>query len=96
MSGTTPPVSGAGRLLRTLSPREAFARYTVRFDPVTDPRVRRLLVAELVVVLLVTFGLSGAYAVLDLVSALLAPADLGEQTAALNVSRSEHLSLIHI
>jgi membrane protease YdiL (CAAX protease family) len=47
-------------------------------------------VAELVVVLAVTFGLSGAYAVLDLVSALLAPADLGEQTAALNVSRSEH------
>ena len=50
-----------------------------RFDPVTDPRVRRLLVAELVVVLAVTFGLSGAYAVLDLVSALLAPADLVQQ-----------------
>jgi len=85
-----PPASGAGRVRAALSPREAFARYAARFDPVTDPRVRRLLVAELVVVLAVTFGLSGAYAVLDLVSALLAPADLGEQTAALNVSRSEH------
>ena len=46
--------------------------------------------AEVVVVLLVTFGLSGLYAVLDLVSALLAPTDLADQTAALNVSRSTH------
>ena len=90
MSGSSHSASDAGRVRRALSPRAAVARYASRFDPVTDPRVRRLLVAELVIVLAVTFGLSGAYAVLDLVSALLAPADLADQTAALNVSRSEH------
>ncbi|MCD2264051.1 CPBP family intramembrane metalloprotease [Dietzia aurantiaca] len=71
-----------------MSLRGTFARYSARFDPVSDPRVRRLLIAEVVVVLLVTFGLSGLYAVLDLVSAMLAPTDLADQTAALNVSRS--------
>lgn len=80
----------AGRARRALSPREAFRRFASRFDPVTDPRTRRLLAAELVVVLLVTFGLSGLYSVLDLVSALLAPEALDEQTAALNASRSTH------
>src|SRR5699024_4632902 len=45
--------------------RSAFAHYTARFDPVTDPRLRRLLIYELVVVLMVTFGLSGLYSVLD-------------------------------
>lgn len=79
-----------GRVRRALSPREAFTRYARRFDPVTDPRTRRLLVVELVVVLLVTFGLSGLYSVLDLVSALLAPEPLTDQTAALNASRSTH------
>lgn len=79
-----------GRLRRALSPREALTRYAARFAPVSDPRLRRLLLAEVVVVLLVTFGLSGLYAVLDLVSALLAPVDLADQTASLNVSRSAH------
>lgn len=77
-------------MLTALSPREALTRYAARFEPVTDPRVRRVLLAEVVVVLLVTFGLSGLYAVLDLVSALLAPADLADQTATLNASRSAH------
>lgn len=90
MSGSTTPAPEADGPLRALSPRSAIAHYARRFDPVTDPRVRRLLVAELVVVLLVTFGLSGAYAVLDLMSALLAPQGLAEQTASLNVSRSTH------
>ena len=79
-----------GRLRRALSPREAVARYSARFAPVSDPRLRRLLIAEVVVVLLVTFGLSGLHAALDLVSAMLAPDDLADQTAALNVSRSTH------
>lgn len=82
--------SRLGRVRRALSPREAFTRYAARFDPVTDPRVRRLLGIELVVVLMVTFGLAGAFAVLDLISAVLAPEDLTEQTAALNVSRSTY------
>ena len=75
---------------RALSTRDAFARYAARFDPVTDPRTRRLLVVELVVVLLVTFGLSGLYSVLDLVSALLAPEAMADQTATLNRSRTTH------
>ncbi|WP_309234219.1 CPBP family intramembrane glutamic endopeptidase, partial [Dietzia sp. SYD-A1] len=80
----------AGRARRALSPREAFRCYASRYDPVTDPRTRRLLVVELVVVLLVTFGLAGLYSVLDLASALLAPEPLAGQTATLNPSRSEH------
>ncbi|WP_042329941.1 CPBP family intramembrane glutamic endopeptidase [Dietzia sp. UCD-THP] len=75
---------------QALSPREAFRCYVSRFDPVTDPRTRRLLVVELVVVLLVTFGLAGLYSVLDLASALLAPEPLAGQTATLNPSRSTH------
>src|SRR5699024_3484927 len=68
----------------------AFAHYTARFDPVTDPRLRRLLTYEVVVVLAVTFGLSGLYSVLDLVSALLVPEPLADQTATLNAARSTH------
>ena len=70
--------------------RSAFAHYTARFDPVTDPRLRRLLTYEVVVVLAVTFGLSGLYSVLDLVSALLVPEPLADQTATLNAARSTH------
>ena len=88
MTAGEPATGTARRLRRALSPREALTRYAARFEPVTDPRVRRVLLAEVVVVLLVTFGLSGLYAVLDLVSAMLAPTDLADQTAALNVSRS--------
>ncbi|WP_354055580.1 CPBP family intramembrane glutamic endopeptidase [Dietzia sp. 2505] len=78
---------------RALSPREAFRCYVSRFDPVTDPRTRRLLMIEVVVVLLVTFGLAGLYSVLDLASALIAPEPLAGQTATLNPSRSTHASL---
>lgn len=90
MTAGEPATGTARRLRRALSPREALARYSARFTPEEDPRRRRLLLAEVVVVLIVTFGLSGLYSVLDLVSALLAPADLADQTAALNVSRSTH------
>jgi membrane protease YdiL (CAAX protease family) len=72
------------------TPAAALARYAARFEPVTDPRARRLLVWEVVVVLLVTFGLSGLYSVLDLVSAILAPEAMVDQTATLNASRSTH------
>lgn len=90
MSGRGHRGPAAGRVSRALSPREAFRCYVSRFDPVTDPRIRRLLVVELVVVLLVTFGLAGLYSVLDLASALLAPEPLAGQTATLNPSRSTH------
>lgn len=88
----TDPAGGADRAVRSPAGlvRDAFRRYAARFDPVTDPRARRLLVYELVVVLLVTFGLSGLYAVLDLVSALLVPEPLDDQTATLNAARSSH------
>ena len=33
-------------MLTALSPREALTRYAARFEPVTDPRVRRVLLAE--------------------------------------------------
>lgn len=56
-------------------------------EPVTDPRGRRLLGAEVLVVLVVTFGLSGVYAVLDLTASLLDPQPLAEQSASLNASR---------
>lgn len=89
MIGST---SGARRALGAPARfvRGAFAHYTARFDLVTDPRTRRLLRYELVVVLLVTFGLSGLYSVLDLVSALISPDALADQSATLNASRSAH------
>ncbi|MEH6819999.1 CPBP family intramembrane glutamic endopeptidase [Dietzia psychralcaliphila] len=90
MTGRVRRVPEAGRVRKAFSPREAFRCYAARFDPVTDPRARRLLAVELVVVLLVTFGLAGLYSVLDLTSALLAPEPLAGQTATLNPSRSTH------
>lgn len=90
MTGRGHRVPAAGRVGRALSPREAFRCYASGFDPVTDPRTRRLLTVEVVVVLLVTFGLAGLYSVLDLTSALLAPEPLAGQTATLNPSRSTH------
>ncbi|MGF0225820.1 CPBP family intramembrane glutamic endopeptidase [Dietzia natronolimnaea] len=90
MTGRGHRVPAAGRAGRALSPREAFRCYASGFDPVTDPRTRRLLTVEVVVVLLVTFGLAGLYSVLDLTSALLAPEPLAGQTATLNPSRSTH------
>lgn len=90
MTGRGHRVPAAGRVGRALSPREAFRCYASVFDPVTDPRTRRLLTVEVVVVLLVTFGLAGLYSVLDLTSALLAPEPLAGQTATLNPSRSTH------
>lgn len=74
----------------TRSSRVSLDRYAARFDPVTDPHVRRLLATEVVVVLLVTFGLAGLYSVLDLTSALLATEPVSDQTATLNASRSTH------
>lgn len=89
-SGHPGEIRTAGRVRTALSPRVALRSYAARFDPVTDPRTRRLLTVEVVVVLLVTFGLAGLYSLLDLTSALLAPEPLTDQTATLNASRSTH------
>lgn len=71
-----------------LARRIGLDRLAARVDVVTDPRRRRLLTVEVVVVLVVTFGLSGLYSVLDLAGSLLAPEPLGDQTTTLNGSRS--------
>jgi membrane protease YdiL (CAAX protease family) len=51
---------------------------------VTDPRERRLVVLELLVVLTVTLGLSALRSALSLVDALLQPVPLAQQQVALN------------
>ncbi|WP_280420609.1 CPBP family intramembrane glutamic endopeptidase [Nocardia carnea] len=54
-------------------------------DPVREQRAIRL---EILVVLGVTFGLSGINAALSLLESALAPGGVGEQTVALNSSRT--------
>ncbi len=53
-------------------------------DVVTDPRARRLIGTEVLVVLTITLGLSALRSVLSLVDALLQPVPLAEQQVALN------------
>ena len=67
---------------------EAAPTRATPFPVVTDPTRRRLLVWEVVVVLGVTFGLSGLHSILDLVGSLAAPGSLADQTTTLNASRS--------
>src|SRR4051794_22382492 len=50
--------------------------------PITDPRVRRLVGTEVLVVLTVTLGLSAARSALSLIDALLQPVPLNEQQVA--------------
>lgn len=52
----------------------------------TDPRERRAVVVEIVLVLALTLGLAGLRSLLRLVDALLAPEPLASQTVALNQS----------
>ena len=51
---------------------------------VTDPGHRRVLVAEIVLVLAVTLGLAGLRSLLALVDSLLAPGSLANQSVAIN------------
>ena len=55
---------------------------------VTDPRERRALILELVLVFAMTLGLSGLRSLLSLLDALLRPEPLSKQAVALNASRS--------
>ncbi|HEU5473224.1 MAG TPA: CPBP family intramembrane glutamic endopeptidase [Actinophytocola sp.] len=57
-------------------------------EPVTDPRERRAIVIELVIVFTVTLGLSGARSLLSLVDSLLNPVPLSRQAVALNVPQA--------
>ncbi|SDC77325.1 CPBP family intramembrane glutamic endopeptidase [Actinokineospora iranica] len=58
-------------------------------DLIADPRERRLVWAELVIVFAVTLGLSGLSSLLSLIDALLAPVALGDQTVAINVPQAD-------
>ncbi|MER7114967.1 CPBP family intramembrane glutamic endopeptidase [Saccharomonospora azurea] len=55
---------------------------------VTDPRERRALVVELVLVFSITLGLSGVRSGLSLLDALLRPEPLAQQQVAINASRA--------
>ncbi|MCX6463991.1 MAG: CPBP family intramembrane metalloprotease [Pseudonocardiales bacterium] len=69
-----------------LAVRDWFLPLPATTPPVEDPRQRRLIVLEVVVVLTVTTGLSALRSGLSLVDALLAPTPLAEQQVALNAS----------
>ncbi|WP_083844717.1 CPBP family intramembrane glutamic endopeptidase [Saccharomonospora cyanea] len=64
-------------------------------ERVVDPRERRMLVVELVLVFSITLGLSGVRSGLSLLDALLRPEPLSRQQVAINVSRAE-LGLIDL
>ena len=57
-------------------------------EQLADPRERRALIVELVVVLAVTLGLSAAQSLVSLLDALLSPGSLAEQSAAINAPRA--------
>jgi membrane protease YdiL (CAAX protease family) len=54
-------------------------------EPITDPRERRAIVIELVIVFAITLGFSGAFSLLSLVDSLLRPEPLSQQSVAINV-----------
>lgn len=56
---------------------------------ITDPRERRAIKIELVLVFTVTLGLSGLGSLLSLLDSLLAPVPLAQQTAHLNVPQAD-------
>lgn len=56
---------------------------------ISDPRTRRLVTLEILVVLTVTLGLSALRSALNLVDALLAPVPLAEQQVALNAPAAQ-------
>ena len=57
--------------------------------PITDPRTRRLVATEVIVVLTVTFGLSALRSGLRLLDAVLQPVPLNEQQVALNAPAAQ-------
>jgi membrane protease YdiL (CAAX protease family) len=55
---------------------------------VTDPRERKAIVVELVIVFTVTLGMSGLRSLLSLIDSLLQPAPLSDQRVAINVPQA--------
>jgi membrane protease YdiL (CAAX protease family) len=58
-------------------------------SPITDPRTRRLVGTEVLIVLVVTVGLSALRSALSLLDALLRPVPLNEQQVALNAPAAQ-------
>lgn len=58
-------------------------------DQVAEPRQRRALLVELVVVFAVTLGLSAAQSLISLLDALLRPGSLADQSATINTPQAE-------
>ena len=58
-------------------------------DPVPRPYTARSIRIELIIVFLVTLGLSGLYSLVDLVDALLAPIPLASQTVSILVPQAQ-------
>jgi membrane protease YdiL (CAAX protease family) len=77
---TRPSTPGVRAWLRPSPPDTA---------PITDPRVRRLVGTEILVVLTVTLGLSAMRSALSLIDALLQPVPLNEQQVALNAPAAQ-------
>jgi membrane protease YdiL (CAAX protease family) len=77
---TRPSTPGVRAWLRPSPPDTAL---------ITDPRVRRLVGTEVLVVLTVTLGLSAARSALSLIDALLQPVPLNEQQVALNAPAAQ-------
>ena len=67
---------------------EGWRRTSPVGDGAADPRLRKLLVLEIVVVLAASFGRSGLSALIDLAGSLTAKASLNQQRATLNGSLS--------
>jgi membrane protease YdiL (CAAX protease family) len=55
---------------------------------VTDPRERKSIIVELVIVFTVTLGMSGLRSLLSLIDSLLQPAPLSDQKVAINVPQA--------
>jgi membrane protease YdiL (CAAX protease family) len=58
-------------------------------EVITDPRDRRAVGIEITIVLVLTFGLSGARSLLSLIETALSPAGIGGSAVALNSSASD-------
>jgi membrane protease YdiL (CAAX protease family) len=58
-------------------------------DPVPRPYTARSIRIELIIVFLITLGLSGLYSLVDLVDALLAPIPLASQTVSILVPQAQ-------
>jgi membrane protease YdiL (CAAX protease family) len=80
---------------RSTARRDWFSPRPPGTSPLTDPRTRRLVGLEVLVVLTVTLGLSAVRSGLALLDAVMQPVPLNEQQVALNAPASE-LGLIDL